>query len=139
MLLLLALGVPATPDKGDKENPPVPLVRVIPGWVQMRSGHTLKGILLLGGFVSAVTGAVILNHQGNQSYASYLASRDAARVVALRRETERHFHGRNWFLAGAAAVLVTHFLDLEFAKKKHAQITGDLDPGGFRLGCRIDF
>ena len=138
MLLFLVLAVPVMPDEKGEESSPLPLEQVIPGWKQIRSGRAVKGILLLGGFIGAVTGAIISNRQGNRAYDEYLACRDADLVVILRRKTETRFRTRNWMLVGAAAVMGLHFLDLTLTKTKNATITGDIDPGGFRIGCRID-
>lgn len=138
IFLLFVLVVPVMPDEKSKEPATLPLEQVIPGWKQIRSGRVVKGILLLGGFVGAITGALILNHRGNEAYDDYLACRDAGLVVDLRRETENRFRGRNWLLVGAAAIMGLHFLDLKLTKTKHATITGDLGPVGFRIGCRID-
>jgi len=136
--LIFILTVPVMPDENDKEPPPLSLEQVIPGWRQIRSGRRVKGLLLLSGFVGAITGAIIANHRGNEAYDNYLACRDTGLVADLRRETEARFRGRNWFLVGAAAIMGLHFLDLKLTKTKNAKITGDLDSVGFRIGCRID-
>lgn len=137
--LLLALTFPAGAEESAAGEPPVPLEKVIPGWIQLRSGKPLKGVLLLSGFVGTVAAAAIFNYRGNRAYDEYLASVEIPRIVELRRETESRFRTRNWLLIGAAGILVIHFLDLKWTKKNHAKISCDVSAAGFGLHCRLAF
>ena len=140
ILLLVVLLCPTLIANGEKKSSPIiPASRVIPGWTQIRSGKPVKGILLLGGFLGAVTGAVIRNRQGNRAYDRYLEWRDASQVSELRREAERRFRSRNLFLIGSVGVLATHFLDLTLSKKPNAKIQAKMADCGIHLECRISF
>lgn len=139
LLLGTFLCLALTVNGEEKSSPLIPVSRVIPGWAQIRSGKPVKGILLLGGFLGAVTGAMIQNHQGNQAYDRYLECRDAGQITELRRQAERRFRSRNFFLIGTVGVLATHFLDLTLSKKPNAKIQGKMVDYGIHLECRISF
>ncbi|MBN1197366.1 MAG: hypothetical protein JXA62_08165 [Candidatus Aminicenantes bacterium] len=139
LFLVPVLSLAAFPVETKSEGHPVPLERVIPGWVQLKSGKVLKGTLLLGGFISTIATAAILNHKGNRAYDQYLACRDITQIVELRKQTEQYHQIRNWLWLGATAILAVHFLDLKLAKKRHATITGDFSAGGFSVNCRFVF
>ncbi|HDP95831.1 MAG TPA: hypothetical protein ENN40_10800 [Candidatus Aminicenantes bacterium] len=139
LLIPVLLVPPAFCRETENKDHSLPLERVIPGWVQLKSGKVLKGVLLLGGFIGTVAAAAVLNHRGNQAYDQYLASRDIVQVVELRNQTEQRFQTRNRLLVGTTAILALHFLDLKFTKKRYATITGDFSANGFRLNCRFDF
>jgi hypothetical protein len=138
-LLVLVLPLRAEDEnKGGEEVKPVPLLKVIPGAYQLKSGKILKGTLLLGAFCVAVAGAVIENHKGDKSYNDYLNSMDVNEVVLLRRETEDHYRARNYYIGGMLAVFLLHVLDLKFSRGKKG-IQSELSKDHFAVGVYYSF
>lgn len=142
MLALLVLVLPLTAEdegKGGEEAKPVPLLKVIPGAYQLKSGKILKGTLLLGAFCVAVAGAITENRKGDKAYENYLNSMDVSEVVSLRRETEDHYRARNIYIGGVLAVFLLHVLDLKFSRGKKKGIQSELSKDHFAIGMYYSF
>ena len=141
LLTLLTLVFPLmaeNKESGGQETKPVPLLKVIPGAYQLKSGKILKGTLLLGAFCAAVAGAVIENGKGDDSYGDYLSSMDVDEVVRLRLETERHYRARNYYIGGMLAVFLLHVLDLKFSDGKKG-VQSELSKDRFAVGLYYSF
>lgn len=145
--ILLAGGLyPA--EESDKENPkaetrPVPVLKVIPGLFQLKSGKIVKGSLLLATFAAAVAGTIIENHRGNDTYRRYLASTDVAEIIQLRRATEDHFQRRNYYIGGLVGIWLVHLLDLKLSAysqgKKKGGIQSEVSKDSITVGLYYSF
>ncbi len=125
-------------DANGKEGKPVPVIKVIPGVYQLKSGKILKGTLLLGAFCTAIAGAIIENNKGNESYENYLGSMNVDEILLLRRRTEDHFKARNYYIGGMAAVFLLHVLDLKFSGGKKG-IQSEISKDHFAVGLYYSF
>jgi hypothetical protein len=112
----------------------IPVIKFIPGLVQLTSGKVIKGGALLGTCLTTIIGAIIENSRGYDYYEQYLASTEEEEVVALRKKSERSFRNRNYFLVGMVSVWVIHALDLKIFKKKKGELKGEVKNNRVNIG-----
>ncbi len=117
----------------------LPIIKFIPGAFQIKSGKIIKGSLLLGAFTTAIIGAFIQDKKGNDLYKKYLASLDVEEIVSLRKQTEKTFKYRNYYIAGIFGVWLLHLLDLKFFKNKKGSIKGEITQKSANIGFYYSF
>jgi hypothetical protein len=117
----------------------VSIIKFIPGAYQIKSGKILKGGILLSAFTAAVIGAIIENKRGNDLYEKYLESTDVEEIVSLRREAEKKFKNRNYYIAGTFGIWLLHLLDLKFFKNKKGGIQGEVTQKNISIGFYYTF
>lgn len=117
----------------------VSIVKFIPGVYQLKSKKFAKGGILFCAFSAAIVGAVIENKRGNDLYEKYLASEDPGEVMALRKQTEKKFKNRNYYIAGTLGIWLLHLLDLKFFNKKKGGIKGEVTKKSMHIGFYYTF
>lgn len=124
----LLCGQEKTEEKKEepKETQAVSILKFFPGAYQIKSKKYLKGGVLFCAFTAAIVGAVLENNRGNDLYEKYLASQDVEEIVALRKQTEKKFKNRNYYIAGAFGIWLLHLLDLKFFKNKKGGVKGEV-------------
>lgn len=122
-----------------KDTQAVSIIKFIPGVYQIKSGKILKGGILFSVFTAAIIGAVIENNRGNKLYERYMASQDVEEIVNLRKQTEKKFKNRNYYIAGVFGVWLVHLLDLKFFKNKKGGIKGDVTKKSIHIGFYFSF
>jgi len=135
--LLPAAAEPESEKKGKKK--PVSISLFIPGLQQFKTRKHMKGVLLLGGFVCTVAGAVVYNKKGNDWYKKYTDSIDIEEIARFRAKTEKSFRRRNLFIAGVFAVFALHVLDLKFSKSGKSGVTGGVTADSVNVGFYYAF
>jgi len=124
----------------DKEKPKtVSITMFIPGIHQLASGKYVKGTILLGSFLSCITGAVIHNNKGNDWYKKYIDSTNVEEITLFRQKTEKSFKKRNLFIVGALSVWALHIIDLKFFKSKKGGVKGEVGKNSFIIGYYYTF
>ena len=118
--------LPAQNEDKKEKKPTVPIIKIIPGIYQLKSGDVVKGGLLLGSFAGCITGAILENNRGNDYYGKYLDSINVEEIVKLRQNTESSFKKRNYYMAGVLGVWLIHLLDLTFFSKKKYGVQGGI-------------
>jgi len=119
----------------DKKKPKtVSITMFIPGIHQLASGKYVKGTVLLGSFLSCITGAVIHNNKGNDWYDKYIDSNNVEEIVLFRQKTEKSLKKRNLFMVGILSVWALHILDLKFFKSKKGGVKGEVGKNSFNIG-----
>jgi hypothetical protein len=131
----------ATSGPGEKKSTDgaVSIYKFIPGIPQLKSGNTIKGLLLLGSFLGVVTGTVVYNHLGNQSYQKYQHSTNVEEILLYRQQTERNFKKRNLCLVGLFSVWLIHILDLKFFKSGKVGVKSDVGKNNIDVGFYYSF
>lgn len=117
----------------------MPIIKFIPGAFQIKSGKIIKGAILLGAFTTAIIGAIIQNKKGNDLYEKYLESKDVEEIVSLRKQTEKAFKYRNYYIAGIFGAWLLHLLDLKFFKNKKGSIKGEITQKNANIGFYYSF
>lgn len=144
ILFFFVCALSAQEKEKEKQEEPQPggavsIVKFIPGVYQLKSKKFVKGSLLFSVFTAAVVGAVIENKRGNDLYEQYLASQDVEEIVALRKQTEKKFQNRNYYIAGALGIWLLHLLDLKFFNKKKGGIKGEVTKKNIQVGFYYSF
>jgi hypothetical protein len=140
VILLVALPVWGKDSKKkETREKTVSIVKFIPGLYQVSSGKYFKGVLLLGTFVGAVTGTVVYNSKGNDSYRQYQQSTNVEDIVLFRQQTQDSFKKRNLFIAGIFSVFVLHIIDLKFSKSGKTGVKGDIRKDRIDIGFYYSF
>ncbi|MCK4835665.1 MAG: hypothetical protein KAT17_03475 [Candidatus Aminicenantes bacterium] len=128
---------------GEADSDPLkkglPVIKFIPGLVQMTSGKIIKGGVLLGACLTTIVGAIIENNRGYDYYEQYLESSDVDEVVALREKSEKSFRMRNYFIIGMVSVWVIHALDLKIFKKKKGGLKSEIKNDCIYIGLYYCF
>ena len=130
------------PDAGEpgKEKPKtVSITMFIPGIHQLASGQYVKGTILLGSFLSCITGAVIHNNKGNDWYEKYSNSTNVEEIILFRQKTEKSLKKRNLFIIGTLSVWALHVIDLKFFKSKKGGVKGEVGKNSFIIGYYYTF
>jgi hypothetical protein len=128
---------PGEPDK--KKPKTVSITMFIPGIHQMKSGKYVKGTILLGSFLSCITGAVIHNNKGNDWYEKYINSTSVEEIILFRQKTEKSLKKRNLFMVGILSVWALHIIDLKFFKSKKGGVKGEVGKNSFNIGFYYNF
>jgi hypothetical protein len=137
---MTAAGEQPDASEPDKEKPKtVSITMFIPGIHQLASGKYVKGTILLGSFLSCITGAVIHNNKGNNWYEKYIDSTNVEEIVLFRQKTEKSLKKRNLFIVGALSVWALHIIDLKFFKSKKGGVKGEVGKNSFIIGCYYTF
>jgi hypothetical protein len=137
---IAAAGEQSDSSEPGKEKPKtVSITMFIPGIHQLASGKYVKGTILLGSFISCITGAVIHNNKGNNWYEKYINSTNVEEIVLFRQKTEKSLKTRNLFIIGALSVWALHIIDLKFFKSKKGGVKGEVGKNGFIIGCYYTF
>lgn len=124
----------------DKKKPKtVSLTMFIPGIHQLASGKYVKGTILLGSFLSCITGAVIHNNKGNDWYEKYINSTNVEEIIQFRQKTEKSLKKRNLFIIGILSVWALHILDLKFFKSKKGGVKGEVGKNSIYIGFYYTF
>jgi hypothetical protein len=122
-----------------KEKQAVSIIKFIPGAQQIKSGKYLKGGILLSAFTAAVIGVIIENKRGNDLYEKYMESTDVKEIVSLRKQTEKKFKNRNYYIAGIFGIWLLHLLDLKFFKNKKGGIKSEVTKKNISIGLYYTF
>jgi hypothetical protein len=132
---LTAAEEPTDSSGPDKEKPKtVSITMFIPGIHQLASGKYVKGTILLGSFLSFITGAVIHNNKGNDWYEKYINSTNVEEIILFRQKTEKSLKKRNLFIVGILSVWALHIIDLKFFKSKKGGVKGEVGKNSFNIG-----
>lgn len=124
----------------DKQKPKtVSITMFIPGIHQLASGKYVKGTILLGSFLSCITGAVIHNNKGNEWYEKYINSTNVEEIILFRQQTEKSLKKRNLFMVGILSVWALHIIDLKFFKSKKGGVKGEVGKNSFIIGFYYTF
>jgi hypothetical protein len=135
-------GAEEQPDPGepDKKKPKaVSITMFIPGIHQLASGKYVKGTILLGSFLSCITGAVIHNNKGNDWYEKYINSTNVEEIILSRQKAEKSLKKRNLFIVGVLSVWALHIIDLKFFKSKKGGVKGEVGKNSFTIGFYYTF
>lgn len=139
ILVLLITTVLAGEVDPDPLKKGIPLIRFIPGLVQLTSGKIIKGGVLMGTWITTIIGAIIENNRGYDYYDQYLDATAVDEVVRLRKKSEKSFKNRNYFLIGTVSILLIHALDLKLFKKKKGGLNGEIKNDGISVGLYYCF
>ncbi len=124
---------PDSSEPGKEKPKTVSITMFIPGIHQLAAGKYVKGTILLGSFLSCITGAVIHNHKGNDWYEKYLDSTNVEEIIRFRQKTEKSLKKRNLFIVGALSVWALHIIDLKFFKSKKGGVKGEVGKNNFNI------
>lgn len=144
-LLVNINAISAAEEKPDSREPDkekakaVSITMFIPGIHQLASGKYVKGTILLGSFLSCITGAVIHNNKGNDWYEKYINSTNVEKISLFRQNTEKSLKKRNFFIIGALSVWALHIIDLKFFNSKKGGVKGEVGKNSFIIGCYYTF
>ena len=130
---------PDSSDPGKKKPKTVSITMFIPGIHQLKSGKYVKGTILLGSFVSCITGAVVHNNKGNDWYEKYINSINVEEIILSRQKTEKSLKKRNLFIVGILSVWALHIIDLKFFKSKKGGVKGEVGKNSFNIGLYYTF
>jgi hypothetical protein len=130
---------PDASEPGKQKPKTVSITMFIPGIHQLASGKYVKGTILLGSFLSCITGAVIHNNKGNDWYKKYSDSTNVEEIILFRQKTEKSLKKRNLFIVGALSVWALHIIDLKFFKSKKGGVKGEVGKNSFIIGCYYTF
>ncbi|MGD2087909.1 MAG: hypothetical protein PVH61_17155 [Candidatus Aminicenantes bacterium] len=138
--VVTAAEEPSDSSPADKKKPKtVSITMFIPGIHQLASGKYVKGTILLGSFLSCITGAVIHNKKGNDWYEKYINSTNVEEIILFRQKTEKSLKKRNLFMVGIFSVWILHILDLKFFKSKKGGVKGEVGKNSFNIGFYYTF
>jgi len=127
-------------EKDNQKNPQgISLAKFIPGIDQLKKRKILKGCILLGAFLTTISGAIIENNRGNDYYDQYQNSIVVEDIVDLRKKAEHSYRLRNYFMAGIFAVWVIHLLDLKFFNRKKGGLKGEIKNNSIGIGLYFSF
>ena len=130
---------PDSREPGKEKPKTVSITMFIPGIHQLATGKFVKGTILLGSFLSCITGAVIHNHKGNQWYEKYSNSTNVEEIILFRQNTEKSLKKRNLFIIGTLSVWALHIIDLKFFKSKKGGVKGEVGKNNFIIGYYYTF
>ena len=130
---------PDSSETGKEKPKRVSIIMFIPGIHQLTSGKYVKGTILLGSFISCITGAVIHNNKGNDWYEKYINSTNVEEIILFRQKTEKSLKKRNLFIVGALSVWALHIIDLKLFKSKKGGVKGEVGKNSFIIGCYYTF
>jgi hypothetical protein len=144
-LVVNLIAVTATEESPDSSEPDkkkpktVSIAMFIPGIHQLASGKYVKGTILLGSFLSCITGAVIHNNKGNDWFEKYINSTNVEEIILLRQKTVKSLKKRNLFMVGILSVWALHIIDLKFFKSKKGGVKGEVGKNTFNIGFYYTF
>jgi hypothetical protein len=130
---------PDSTEPGKKKPKTVSITMFIPGLHQLASGKYVKGTILLGSFLSCITGAVIHNNKGNDWYEKYINSTNVEEISLFRQKTGKSLKKRNLFIVGVLSVWALHIIDLKFFKSKKGGVKGEVGKNSFNIGFYYTF
>lgn len=130
---------PDSSEPGKEKPKAVSITMFIPGIHQLASGKYVKGTILLGSFLSCITGAVIHNNKGNDWYEKYINSTNVEEIILSRQETEKSLKKRNLFIVGVLSAWALHIIDLKFFKSKKGGVKGEVGKNSFNIGFYYTF
>lgn len=137
-LLLVVLPVYAKEKKESRDNT-ISILKFLPGLHQLKSRKYVKGVLLLGSFAGAVTGAILYNNKGNDWYDKYRQSTNIEEITQFRKHTEESFKKRNLCVIGMVSVFILHIIDLKFSKSGKTGVKSDINKGRIGIGFYFKF
>lgn len=138
MLLVVTLPVTAKEKKETRDNT-ISILKFVPGLHQLKTKKYFKGVLLLGSFVGAVTGAVIYNNKGNNWYDKYRESTNVEDIILFRKNTEDNFKKRNLFVIGIVSAFVLHLIDLKFSRSGKTGVKSEINKDRIDIGFYFKF